>query len=230
MWRAVVLAGLWGALVALDRRAFLQAMLSRPLVAATGVGLLLGDPTAGVFVGLVFELAHLGDASLGGALPDNDLLPALAAASFTCALGEATGAPATPAMWALGMLLFAPLGVVGRRVEGLLDVRARKYAVRAKAAADSGDMQRVARQNLRAIWPSITVAALLAANAALLGILAAPYESGCPLWLLRGLGWAYPALGTVAAGAAVQRTDSSHRYLAGGIGAGVMALVARFWL
>ena len=42
-WLHVALAGAWGALVSLERRAFLQAMFSRPLVAATGMGMLLGQ-------------------------------------------------------------------------------------------------------------------------------------------------------------------------------------------
>ena len=37
----VALAGIWGGLLAFERRACLQAMFSRPLVAATGVGLLM---------------------------------------------------------------------------------------------------------------------------------------------------------------------------------------------
>ncbi|HEY0093487.1 MAG TPA: PTS mannose transporter subunit IID, partial [Archangium sp.] len=34
-WAQVALAGVWGGLVAVERKAFLQAMFSRPLVAAT---------------------------------------------------------------------------------------------------------------------------------------------------------------------------------------------------
>ena len=53
----VAAAGAWGGLLALERRAFLQAMLSRPLVAATGMGLLLDDLPSGLFVGLLLEPA-----------------------------------------------------------------------------------------------------------------------------------------------------------------------------
>ena len=74
----LALAGLWGGLLALERRAFLQAMFSRPLVAAAGAGLLLEDVTSGLFVGLLFELYYLGGASLGGAHTDHETLPAVA--------------------------------------------------------------------------------------------------------------------------------------------------------
>src|SRR5260221_5298699 len=36
IWSHVVLAGMWGGLLALERSAFLQAMFSRPLIAAIG--------------------------------------------------------------------------------------------------------------------------------------------------------------------------------------------------
>src|SRR6185436_3844089 len=46
----LALAGVWGGLLALERRAFLQAMFSRPLVAAVGAGMLLEDASSGLFV------------------------------------------------------------------------------------------------------------------------------------------------------------------------------------
>src|SRR5262249_1780996 len=64
-WGHVALAGAWGALVSLERRAFLQAMFSRPLVAATGMGLLLGQLQTGLYLGMILELFYLGTASLG---------------------------------------------------------------------------------------------------------------------------------------------------------------------
>ena len=58
------LAGLWGGLLSLERRAFLQAMFSRPLVAATGTGMLLEDAESGLYVGLVGPL-NLGNVHAG---------------------------------------------------------------------------------------------------------------------------------------------------------------------
>ena len=80
VWTHVLLAGVWGGLLALERSAFLQAMFSRPLVAATGTGLLLEDLPSGIFVGLVFELFYLGGVSLGGARPEHETLPAVSGA------------------------------------------------------------------------------------------------------------------------------------------------------
>lgn len=46
----------WGVLVGLDLSSWPQLMLSRPLVAGSVAGLLLGDPGAGLAVGAILEL------------------------------------------------------------------------------------------------------------------------------------------------------------------------------
>ena len=87
-WLEITLSGLLGGLLALERRAFLQAMFSRPLVAGTGMGLLLGDLPAGLAVGTVLELFHLGSANLGAALADNETLAATGTTAFAAALAQ----------------------------------------------------------------------------------------------------------------------------------------------
>src|SRR3954465_2272234 len=102
----VGLAGVWGGRPAPARRAFLQAMFSRPLVAATSMGLLLGDVDSGLYVGLLLELYHLGAANLGAALPENDTIAATgcSAAAASCALSPGAGGISTPAIWALAII------------------------------------------------------------------------------------------------------------------------------
>jgi len=56
---AVVLLVGWGTLVALDLVSVPQAMLSRPLVAGTVAGWIVGDVEAGLRVGIVLELFAL---------------------------------------------------------------------------------------------------------------------------------------------------------------------------
>ncbi|MBS1148399.1 MAG: mannose component [Myxococcaceae bacterium] len=212
VWSHVLLAGLWGGLLALERSAFLQAMFSRPLVAATGTGLLLEDLPSGIFVGLVFELFYLGGVSLGGSRPEHETLPAVTAAAAAAAIANASGGPGTPAMWTLGILLCAPLGRVGALLERAIDRRALRYHNRAQASTDAGQLQRAVRQNLRAMWPHLVGFGLLSAAAALIGYLVlVPLESALPLSVVRGLAWAYPAMASVAAAVAVHgsRTRSA---------------------
>src|SRR5260370_40111417 len=113
IWWHVALAGLWGGLLAVERRAFLQAMFSRPLVAATGMGLLLDDLSSGLFVGLVLELFHLGSANLGAALPETDTLAAAGTAAAAASLtGRSRGA--RPAVRAPRVVVVDGVGGGGR--------------------------------------------------------------------------------------------------------------------
>lgn len=226
MWTQVLFTSVWGGLMALERRAFLQAMVSRPLVAATVTGLIGNDIQAGLFVGLVFELLHLGGASLGGAHADHDTLPAVAAAAMAASMGEASGSDATPAIWALSILVCAPFGRAGRLLENRLDLRARKYFGRALTAAGHGNMRAVARQNLRALWPQFVFYGLICGAAAAVGPEVGALESLLPLPLMRGLAWAYPAMGVAAAAVAVEGSHAPRRLrialVAGACTAGVM--------
>ena len=208
---AVLITSIWGGLLALERRAFLQAMVSRPLVGGTVTGALLDDVLAGLMVGLVFELLHLGGASLGGAHPDHDTLPAVTGAALAAGMANASGTDSTPAMWTLAVLLCAPLGRAGLLLENRLDARARKYFGRASAAVTAGDVRKAARQNLRAMWPQFVFYGLLCGAAALLGPRLEGVLRLAPLSVLRGLAWAYPAMGVAAAAAAVHGSHAPRR-------------------
>jgi mannose/fructose/N-acetylgalactosamine-specific phosphotransferase system component IIC len=59
---------LFGGLVALDGTSVGQLMISRPLVAATLAGWLLGDPVLGLLIGGLLELFYLVVVPTGGAL------------------------------------------------------------------------------------------------------------------------------------------------------------------
>lgn len=218
--------------MALERRAFLQAMVARPLVAATVTGLLLDDALAGLNIGVVFELLHLGGASLGGAHADHDTLPAVTGAALAASMGHASGSDSTPAMWALSVLLTAPLGRAGKLLENRLDARAKKYFGRALTAADTGQLRTVARQNLRAMWPQFLFYGLLCGAAALAGPGLHELEHRLPLRLLRGLAWAWPALGVAAAATAVFGSHAPRRVrlALGAAAVGVVSLeLARGW-
>lgn len=212
-WTQLLVTALWGGLMALERRAFLQAMFSRPLVAATVEGLLLGDVLAGLYVGVVFELYFLGGASLGGAHPDHDTLPAISAAAMAAAMGQASGAESTPATWALAILICAPFGRAGLWLENRLDRRARKYFGRAVVATDSGELTRAARQNLRAMWPQFVFYGLLCAGAAAAGPAISHVEASASPVVWRALAWAYAGMGVAAAAVAVAGSHAAKKNL-----------------
>jgi PTS system mannose-specific IIC component len=224
-WSQVLLAGLWGGLVAVERKAFLQAMISRPLASATVMGLLLGDLRAGLFIGMLLELFYLGTANLGASLPENDTVSATGTAAAAATMAAATGAGSTQALWSIAILVFLPLGRAGRVADRMLEGYMARLARVAMASAEAGNLSRAVRQNLWGMWPHFLVYGLVAALCALLGFFIGPLVERLPLDLLRGLAWAFPAMASVAAALAAQGSHAKRAPLYAGLGATLVTLV-----
>ncbi|AKF83767.1 PTS mannose transporter subunit IID [Myxococcus fulvus 124B02] len=224
LWTQVALAGLWGGLVAVERKAFLQAMLSRPLVASTVMGLLLNDVPSGLGVGLLLELFFLGTANLGASLPENDTLAATATSAAACTITLASGAGSTPAIWSLAVLLFIGMGRVGRRADRLLEGYSARLARVALASAEAGNLTRAMRQNLWGMWPHFVVYGVLTALCALAGFFVEPALQALPPMLVRGLAWAWPAMASVAAAIAAQGSHARRAPLYAALGAAAVTV------
>ena len=84
-WLAVAL---WGGAVGLDATSFPQVMISRPIVAAAVTGLLLGEPLAGIGVGVILELFALVILPIGAArYPEGGPAAVAAAAAYAGTAG-----------------------------------------------------------------------------------------------------------------------------------------------
>lgn len=221
-WGHVALAAAWGALVGLERRAFLQAMFSRPLVAATGMGLVLGQLQTGLYLGMILELFYLGTASLGAAIPENDTLAASGTTAAAAMMAWHSGGGGTPAIWSVSLLLFSGLGLLGRAVDHRLEGYASKLSAHGLKLAQQGELQRAVRQNLWGIWPYAVVYFFLNAACAGLGLLVGTLLSHLPLVALRGLAWAFPAMASVAAAIAARGSHARHPALWGLVGGAAM--------
>ncbi len=214
----MVLAFVTGGLLALERRAFLQAMLSRPLAAATVTGLLLDDVQSGLFIGMLLELFHLGSASLGAALPENDTLAATGTAAAAAALSHHAGG-STPAIWSAAILLFAGLGPLGLRMDRLLERYSGRLVRKALSSAEEGQLRRAVRQNLWGMWPHFLLFGATTAACWVAGSLIAPLIEALPIRALRALAWAYPAMASVAAAIAVSGSHAKKAHLFAGAAA-----------
>lgn len=133
-WAGKALLALLAGILSVDRIAFLQSMLSRPLPAAALAGILVGHPQAGLFCGIFLETVWLTRHPVGGSIPPDETLTALAAVAAACAAPPGWN-PAAAA--ALGVIVGLPYGYLGRA----LDMRVRKAngvlvsKVRAEVAA-----------------------------------------------------------------------------------------------
>ena len=155
-------AGVLGGLASIERKGAFQMMFSRPLVLAPLMGLLLGDLTGGLFLGVPLELLFLGGVSLGGAMPENETLLCAALASAVLPAGMATATGADPALCALALVLLAPLALLGRWLERRGEASAVSLVARARVAAAMGDPD-PARVQLRGLlFPFFTTGAICA--------------------------------------------------------------------
>jgi PTS system mannose-specific IIC component len=226
LWGKIALAGLLGGLLAVERKAFLQAMVSRPLVAATVMGLLLDDVRSGLFVGMVLELFHLGSASLGAAISEHDTLAATGVSAAAACMSAGQGAPGTAAIWTVCILVFGGLGPLGRRIDRALEGYTSGLSQKAVRLAEAGELDRAVRLNLMGMWPHFVLFGGVTAACALLGFLLSGPFTRLPLWGVRALAWGYPAMASVAAAVAARGSHAKRAALYAGSAAVIVALIS----
>jgi len=123
----VIMASGVGGFLWLDRFQALQVMLSRPLVAAPIIGWLVGDLRAGVATGILYELFWLGRPPVGGYIPPDSTLAAVASAAVSGIVSVQWGAPTMPTVVVSFLVLF-PLAHLGKRLDTRLRVALGKPA------------------------------------------------------------------------------------------------------
>lgn len=157
-----ILLGVVAGLAAVERKGFLQAMLSRPIVLAPAAGLLLGDLAGGLAVAPALELLWLGAVNLGAAVPVHEALGAAAIAGGAVLAGKALGTGVTPAVAVLAVVLCAPLALAGRKADRLVEQQNERLAARADALLERGDFRAAVRENLYGLAMPFAISAVLA--------------------------------------------------------------------
>lgn len=162
-------------LAAIERKGFLQAMLSRPVVLGAIVGAVLGDTGTGLLVGIPLELLWLGAVNMGAALPIHEALGTAASAggAVLClrALPDAGAAPArTVAVAMLAVAVCLPLAWIGRRVDAWVETWNEHLYDRAERELARGDARVAVRANLYGMAFPFAVAFVLAPAGAALAV------------------------------------------------------------
>lgn len=147
-------------LAAVERKGFLQAMLSRPITLAPVAGWALGDLQGGLLVAAPLELFWLGAVNLGAALPVHEALGTAAIAGGAVLAGRALGAGTTPEIAVLAVLLCAPLALAGRKADRLVEIWNERLALRVEKALESH--RDVVQVNLYGLLLPFAIAAVLA--------------------------------------------------------------------
>lgn len=213
-------------LAAVERKGFLQAMLSRPIVLGPVAGLACGDAATGLLVGAPLELLWLGAVNLGAAVPLHESLGAAAVAGGA-ALATRLGVPA-PAAAAVALAVALPLSVVGRRADVLVERANERLAGRAARCLAAGDEPGAVRCNVGGLFLPFAISALLAPlGAAAAGALAPALLRAAPaLALPLSLAFAAFAGFACAAGAKALRARLAPAAYLAAAAAGLALLAA----
>lgn len=145
MLTEIILLSFCGGLFCLDR-IFIQVMISRPIVTAPLIGLLLHDPSAGLIIGALVELFWIDRVPVGTYIPPNDTIVAVLATSIAVLAGQNPGKTA-PQLIALAILLAVPFGVIAQKMDFLIVESNNALSDRALEDAQQGNIRAIERKN-----------------------------------------------------------------------------------
>ena len=118
MLTQIILISFCGGLLCLDR-VFIQAMISRPIIIAPVIGLILQNPSAGLIIGAMIEMFWIDRVPIGIYIPPNDSLVAVLATSVAILAGQKMGI-VSPELIAFSILLFIPFGILAKQIDILI--------------------------------------------------------------------------------------------------------------
>jgi mannose/fructose/N-acetylgalactosamine-specific phosphotransferase system component IIC len=212
-------------LAAVERKGAFQLMLSRPLVLAPILGLVLGDGRAGLLLGVPLELLFLGGVNLGGNLPDNETLLAAALTAMVVPAGAGLGTGVDPALAALGLGLLFPLAFYGRRLERASERRNAVIAAEALRRVQEGDPSATSL-NLRGLLLPFGLTFVICAFASLLAPVLGWLRGQCAPAAVSALSGAWHAVLAVSAACAIRAIRDSRAPFFAGLSAAVLAAAA----
>jgi PTS system mannose-specific IIC component len=195
---ALIPVALLGALLGLDTVSFPQAMLSRPLVAATLGGALLGSPVSGLLLGAALELIALETLPFGASrYPEWGSASVVGGALFASVPSHPPGA------MALSLIASLALAWIGGWSMVKLRQRNAVWATKSRSALDAGARGTVIGLQLRGLTADLVRGALLSVIG--LVVFAPLTEASLALWSIDALTSRAVAVGiavSVAAAAA----------------------------
>ena len=145
MLTKIILLSFCGGLFCLDR-IFIQAMISRPVVIAPFVGLILNNPYAGLVIGALVELFWIDRIPVGTYIPPNDSIVAVLATSIAILGGQRLGGT-TPELIALAIMLTVPFGIIAQKIDIIIVKSNDVLSDRALEDAKTANVGAIERKN-----------------------------------------------------------------------------------
>jgi len=198
----VFIVSIVGGILCLDR-VLVQAMISRPVVAAPVIGLILSDPYTGLVAGAFIELFWIDRGPIGAYIPPNDTIAAILITAASILSGELLGHLPTELV-AMAVLLFIPAGILAQKMDQWLTLGNERLSRGAVAAAERGDAGAVERKHLAAILKSWLFPAIFILVALPIGIAVMTWvHPRLAPWMVRGLVLTYAILPFIGAAVAL---------------------------
>jgi len=197
----LILVSVAGGVICLDR-IVVQAMVSRPIVAAPLIGLILGDPYTGLVAGAFIELFWIDRLPIGAYIPPNDSVAAILITAASIESARLLGG-LSQGLIALAVLIVVPFGVLAQTMELRIGRGNERLAEEALSDAAHGDVRAIARRHLSAILKAylLSVAFIFVALSVVITSMTWIYPRLAPQ-IIRGLTLLYgliPLLGAAVA-------------------------------
>jgi mannose PTS system EIIC component len=198
----VLIVSIVGGTLCLDR-VFVQTLISRPIVSAPLIGMILGDPYTGLIAGAFIELFWIDRLPIGTYIPPNDTIAAVLITAGAIESGRILG-HLPQGLIALAVLIFIPLAILVQKMElGVIIRGNEKLAKDALSASAYGDIRSVSRNHLRAALRNwlLPTAMILISLPLGVGMMTWIYPRLAP-WTVRGLTLVYGILPMIGAASA----------------------------
>jgi len=141
----IILLSFCGGLLCLDR-IFLQAMISRPIVIAPIIGLILNNPYAGLVIGAVVELFWIDRIPVGTYIPPNDSIVAVLATSIAILAGQGRGIT-PPELISLAVLCAVPCGIIAQKIDTFIIKSNDRLSDQALEDAKTANIRAIEKKN-----------------------------------------------------------------------------------
>jgi PTS system mannose-specific IIC component len=197
----VLIVAIVGGILCLDR-IFAQVLISRPIVAAPVIGLILGDPYTGLIAGMFIELLWIDRLPIGTCILPNDTIAAVLIAASSIESGLILG-HLSQGLIASAVLVFIPLAFLAQKMELWVIKANERLARNAVSGAAHSDIRSVSRNQIRAAlkgWLFPTGMILIALPLGI-GVMTWGYPRLMP-WATRGMDMLYgfiPLIGVAVA-------------------------------
>jgi mannose/fructose/N-acetylgalactosamine-specific phosphotransferase system component IIC len=139
----IILISFVGGLLCLDR-VFVQTMVSRPIIIAPVIGIILGVPYAGLMIGAILELFWIDRMPIGIYIPPNDSIAAAFAVSLAILAGQSLGA-VTKELMTLSIMMAIPFGIIAKKIDVKIVESNNLLSDQALEAAKTCDLKAIER-------------------------------------------------------------------------------------